>query len=442
MLNLFQHLGFSQNAKIDSLLQVLKTAKEDTNKVNALNKISSSLYLAHPDSAILFAQQAAVLAEKINFRNGEANAYGNAGIGYRAKGDYMNALKNYFKSLKINESLNNKIEIARRLGNIGIVYGSQGDYSKALDYFLKALKLFEELGDKNRIATAFTSIGHVYKEQAASCESQAMRDSLFTKALDYLLRGLKIAEETGNANLVSGLLDNIGSIYKTREDYPQAFDYFFRALNMAEELGNKTNTAITLGNIGALYSKIGKFAEAEKYLKHSLALSDTLGDLEGIKVASQNLSQLYDTTSRYKLAFEYYQKYIAARDSIANDENTKKQTRMEMQYDFDKKQTADSIKNAEQAKQEEFKHNQEIQQQRTYTYGGVIGFLLMLIVAGVSFRAFRNKQKANLIIAQQKQLVEEKQKDILDSIHYAKRIQESLLPTEKYINKTLKRLNG
>ena len=41
----------------------------------------------------------------------------------------------------------------------------------------------------------------------------------------------------------------------------------------------------------------------------------------------------------------------------------------------------------------------------------------------------------------QKQKVEEKQKEILDSIQYAKRIQVSLLPTEKYIDKTLKRLN-
>jgi len=34
----------------------------------------------------------------------------------------------------------------------------------------------------------------------------------------------------------------------------------------------------------------------------------------------------------------------------------------------------------------------------------------------------------------------EKQKDILDSIRYAKRIQQSLLPNEKYLDKNLKRL--
>ncbi len=43
-------------------------------------------------------------------------------------------------------------------------------------------------------------------------------------------------------------------------------------------------------------------------------------------------------------------------------------------------------------------------------------------------------------INRQKHLVEEKQQEVLDSIHYAKRIQTALLPPEKYIDKTLKRL--
>lgn len=86
------------------------------------------------------------------------------------------------------------------------------------------------------------------------------------------------------------------------------------------------------------------------------------------------------------------------------------------------------------------KHDQEIQQQKTYTYGGAIGFLLMIVVAAVTFRAYKQKQKANEIISQQKLVVEEKQKQILDSIYYAKRIQQSLLPTEKYIHRSLKKL--
>jgi len=43
----------------------------------------------------------------------------------------------------------------------------------------------------------------------------------------------------------------------------------------------------------------------------------------------------------------------------------------------------------------------------------------------------------NKEIELQKRLLEEKQKEIIDSITYAKRIQRSLLPTEKYIDRIL-----
>ena len=39
-------------------------------------------------------------------------------------------------------------------------------------------------------------------------------------------------------------------------------------------------------------------------------------------------------------------------------------------------------------------------------------------------------------------LLEEKQKEILDSIHYAKRIQTALIPSDKYISKNLTRLQN
>ena len=71
----------------------------------------------------------------------------------------------------------------------------------------------------------------------------------------------------------------------------------------------------------------------------------------------------------------------------------------------------------------------------------------MLILAFVVYRGYSNKKKSNEIITAQKQevefqrdVIEEKQKEIIDSIYYARRIQKSLLPTEKYIHKVFNRL--
>jgi len=59
---------------------------------------------------------------------------------------------------------------------------------------------------------------------------------------------------------------------------------------------------------------------------------------------------------------------------------------------------------------------------------------LISIFALVLMKRFR-------VTNRQKKIIEEKNKEILDSIHYAKRIQQSLLTSDIYIERALKKLN-
>ncbi len=70
----------------------------------------------------------------------------------------------------------------------------------------------------------------------------------------------------------------------------------------------------------------------------------------------------------------------------------------------------------------------------------------MLLLSLLALNAYRQKQKANKMIIshieeveKHKHIIEEKQKEILDSIHYAKRIQTALLPSERYMVRNLKK---
>lgn len=500
---------FSQSSKVDSLLTFVKTMKEDTVKVEALNELAREYGDFNMDSSVLLSTMALSISEKQKWKKGEANSYiwlgwckylqgdylkaleynfialkkgkeiknkriissvlGSIGNIYSAQNKYSPALDYYSQALKIANEQNNKAGIAIQLGNMGTVYLNQTNYSKALDCYFKALKIGEELGDQSRIEIQLGNIGILYDEQqdyprALDYYSRALKISKnrgnkdgiagnlaniggiylsqakYNKALEYYVEALKMDEELGDKNNSATIMGNIGIVYFKLGDYSQGLDYYLRALKVAEELDDRDGIARHLGNIGALYIKTGNFAQAEKYLKSALIVSTEINALNLIKENQQDLSNLYDTTGRHELAYIHYGYYILYRDSLQNEENIKKQTRIEMQYDFDKKETADSIRNIEQVIQEHLKQDQEIKQQKTYTYGGVIGFMLMLLVAGVSFRAFRQKQKVNEVIALQKNLVEKKQKEILDSIHYAKRIQQSLMPTEKYMHKNLTRL--
>ena len=70
----------------------------------------------------------------------------------------------------------------------------------------------------------------------------------------------------------------------------------------------------------------------------------------------------------------------------------------------------------------------------------MIGLLSVLMFAIYVLRSLRIAKKQKEVIEFQKVMVEEKQLQIIDSIKYARRIQLSLLPTEKYIEKNMNRM--
>ena len=407
--------------KIDSLLNVLKRAKEDTTKANTLNALGRELSNSNPDTSIILANQALSLSEKatskkhiadsyhviaqanrvkgnylasleynfkalslreeITDKSGIAKSLGNIGNVYNEQADYPRALDYYFKALKMDEELGDKNGIAISLLSIGIVYSDQGDYSKALDYYFKALKMHEELGVKNGIAFDFTNIGVVYFKQGD-----------FPKALDYYFKALKMAEQLGNKYLIAATLGNIGLVYYNQKDYPKALDYYFKALKMAEQLGNKYGIAFDLGTIGVVYTETGKFAEAEEYLKKAIALNDSIGAIEEVWRFEESLSQLYDTTGRYKLALEHYKKAMVLKDTLFNQEKNKEITRKEMNYEFEKTQAAEKIGHEKQLAVADV----EIKKQKLLKYSFIGGMALTLLLFFFSYRFYHAQQVLRL----------------------------------------------
>jgi tetratricopeptide (TPR) repeat protein len=439
------HYSFAQQSKIDSLLSVLKKDNLDTNKVNHLNKLSYSYEnLGNYDTAFYFANTALELAEKMNFKQGIADAQHNIGSVCDDRGDYAKALEWCFKSLKFNERLKEGFGLANNYTIIGIIYEELGNYSKALEYDLKGLDIWEKSGNQKNIAAVLSNIGVVYFEQ---------KD--FPRALDYYFKALNKEEEIGAKALTGFPVGNIALVYaeqaKNKNLTPaqrndlleKALEFSFKALKIDEEQGNTNNVARHFGNIGSFYYSLKKNNEAEKYLLQSLKLSDEIGDLYGVLEAELNLNELFLSMKDYKTAYEYFRKASNAKDTIFNIEKTQDITRNEMNYEFEKKEAAvKALHEKEMAIAEAEKKRQRL----FLILAGAVAFAITLI-AFIIFRALRitRKQKLvieeqKLIVEKQKELVEVKQKEILDSIHYAKRIQQSLLPTEKYIERNLKRL--
>jgi tetratricopeptide (TPR) repeat protein len=446
-------LSFAQNRKIDSLRKVLKTQQEDSNKVKTLNLLSFAFYSTNPDTTLVIAEEASTLAAKISWPKGEAEGYTNSGIGYAVKANYPKAIEYFLKALKITGEIGDKKDEALNLGDLGNVFDRQGNYPQALDYDLRALKITEEISDRPGQARNLINIGNIYDKQndyskaleyqlkALNIEKETGNKKLeaatlsnignvygaqgnYSKALDYYLDALKIEDVIGKNQLKAINLGNIGNVYRLQKDYPKAIEYYEEALKIRNEIGDKNGVAIDIGNMGVLYTKTGKFKDAEEYLKKAIGIDSTVGDLDELRQFEESLSQLYDTTKRYKDAIVYYRKAMVLKDTLFNADKNKALTRNELTYEFEKKQ---AIEKAEQDKKDAVAEADK-RKQTIISWSVSVGLILVIVFAGFILRSLRITSKQKLDIESKNKVIEEKNKDIVDSINYAKRLQDAILP--------------
>ena len=120
------------------------------------------------------------------------------------------------------------------------------------------------------------------------------------------------------------------------------------------------------------------------------------------------------------------------KDSITGSEINKQVQALQAKYETEKKQKEIEQLNKEKEKQA-ILTEEDNKMKNIILIAVALGLLLTIVFSVFLAKRFRITKKQKLII-------EDKNKEILDSIHYAKRIQNSLLPTEKYIDRSIKRL--
>jgi len=480
--------------RIDSLKQIVITIDNDTSKIKLFYKLGDIYKNIIPDSSILYYKHAYQLSKEISYKpfvaqclnsigvvyakqsrydkaieiwqtasdiykeisdkNGEASILGNIGVVYRNQGNYDKALKYYQKALKINESVDNKHNIAINLGNIGIVYKNQKNYNKALEYYNKALKMSVELNDKYSIARNFGNIGIIYRKKEN-----------YVKSLEFYKKALKIYSELGDKSGISLNLGNIGIVYTDLNKYKLALDYYKKSLKINREIGNRSGEAVNLVNIADLYNKLKDYNTAITYANKSLKIANKIGALRLKRFSYLYLSDSYYGLGNFLKALKYKNAWIEVNDSMYNSEKAKAIADMQTRYESEKKKQKIKLQQVEieRNKQVIAKETAEKEKQQSQRNMFIVAFVLSLILAFFVFRSYKQKKKANTLLAKQKEEILEKneelnqqneeitaqrdeieaQKEIVDkvnyhiseSIDYATRLQQSILPDEKILKK-------
>ncbi|HSH66458.1 MAG TPA: tetratricopeptide repeat protein, partial [Bacteroidia bacterium] len=281
--------------------------------------------------------------------------------------------------LKIHEELNDKLGVSMSYNNIGIVYYSMEKMDDAMTYFKKAIKMSEELDDKMGIADTYNNMGNIY-----------LKKNLIDEAFACQLKSLKVAELNNDKKAIAIAYNSIGNIYEKKKNYQLAISNYTKSVDLSAEIDVKQ------------------------------------GMMEGYK----NLVSVYKQLKNSEEALYYLNLYYNLNDSLLNKENFKQLAVLSTQYETEKKEneilllTKDKELNAK-----------IIRQQKLVRWGLIGGFILLCISVFSIYRRYRYKQRANVILEKQKQVIEEKNILITDSINYAQTIQEAVLPTEEEVEK-------
>jgi serine phosphatase RsbU (regulator of sigma subunit) len=336
----------AQNKKIDSLLLVLMRTKEDTNKVIALNALSNNLFTLRADTAMLLAQQALQLAQKLDDKSGIGDAYTNISNCYSVKNERDKQIEFLFRELKLRESVGDKMNVVRCFNDLGSVYGNIPNKGVvSINYFMKGITVLYELLEiakhekvpdeikkiKKRIGITFSMIG-----------IKAWENGMYSNAIKYQLNGLKIWEELGNKRGISNTYNNIGIVYDALGNYDKAIECHMMALKtrelyLKEEKRNlspneisaiKNAEANSYNNLAVVYEKQGNlliangdsiaamnvFDKAVENLFRASQLFHETMNASGIPMTFDNLGNLYTDKGEYVKAMEYFLKALHLRE--------------------------------------------------------------------------------------------------------------------------------
>ena len=369
----------AQQKIIDSLKLELNRSKPDTNRVLLLAELIKSYYQYKPDTAILLGQQAYELSQKLKYTAGEALSLNRMASAYATVGDYAKSLTFFTKALHISTGIKDEVGIARAFNNLGDTYLTQGDYPKALDFFKRSISFSVNFQDHYPMAVTSLNIGGCY-----------LHLHQYDSALFYLQNTYSMAERGKLKDFDGDIERGLGEIETAKKNFQAALYHFNKSVANYQATDDKQDLSITYLNMSTLYLNKKQEDSSIFYAKKSLSNAEDGSYNKGILDASERLSRQYEGKND-KEAFKYLKLATAAKDSLYSQDKVKQL----LSISFEEKQRQEEM----EAAQANYRN-----QIKLYILGGAL--IMFLLLATILFRSNGQKQKANRLLAQQKEKVE------------------------------------
>ena len=410
----FKSIVYGQkiDKKLDSLIGVWNNIRiDDTSRFQALNDFIWVFKSINSDSAFHYVDLMLSEASLKGFKKYIARSWSLRGstVQYNEKKKLMY----YQKALELYDSYGDLRGICSMNNNIALLYRGNGMNEEALKIFRENVILSLELKSKGLLEVSYQNIGHSlnYKNE-------------YDSAIVYYDKCIKLCDELKKEMYVKHkfhALMGIGEIYNTRNNNTEALITYQKCISIAESLNDFSALRTVYKAIGNLYFEndnydlsLKNYQKAEKYDFNYSGGSD-------INILLM-LYKNHNNLNSFKKASSIVDKYFSLKDSLDEMNSNKELIELKMDKEFTLLKEIDSIKYAS-----EITLNQaEIKSGKQRRNGLIIIVLIVLLSLVFLYSQFNKTKK-------QKFVIESKQKEIKDSISYAKKIQDAIMTSSIYI---------
>lgn len=374
------------------------------------------------DEAITLMKQALPKAQKAGNKKLEGSIYNGFAAQYYQTGKSEDAVKFFYKSLSVFEELRDTVQMVNVLRNMSLVYNHMKDYDRTGVLLYRALNLSLLKKDSTLLYATYGSMGARFQDLKQ-----------FDSALVYNTKQLSYMPADVDPDSRAIAYGNLGIIYKAQKNYNKAKENYLKAMDIFSKSGSYRLVTVSHVNLGELHVLLKDGQKALFHYNEALKQTEGSKELDVMQAVHHGKYEAFLVMKDYRNALSEYEKYQKVTDSIKSSQNLSRILRLENQYELTKREKENELLKAQNlVKEAEVKAAMENERvTKLLLYGSLAVLLIIVALAFMLYKGLRENKEKNKIISEQKAIVEEKNKDITDSINYAQKIQEAILPPKE-----------
>ncbi len=317
---------------------------------------------------------------------------------------------------------------ARLYMQIGAVYNTLGSCKTAVENYKLSMNYFRKNKDTKRLMNTMNNIAIAYMDDGDFVNGKIYFDS----CLAY-----RIAEKDFYG--IGQTRNNIGTLNFKQKKFDEALVDYLEGYEYRKK-GNVPISGMIESqiNIGKTYLKLNRYTEAKKWLDEAYQTAYDIDHIDLQKRSTEHLKDVYFQLGDFKNAYYYQEEYFRLYDTLYGLDKKIAVENITAQNELQNKMYQDSLLAAEKYKNDQAVAGEKEKRNKIIFYSLGAGLLFLSYFVFQLYRSNVQRKKTNSIITQQKDSLDQKQKEIIDSFNYARRIQYTLLAHEPFLKQNLR----